>query len=289
MYSKELIKVIEYIEENLFEELTLQELASVAGYSKYHFTRIFKEATGENIISMIKRLRLEKSAKALFHLNTPITEIGLNIGYWTPSSYNKAFKQRFNQSPSEFRNTSHDALQSIATKYDLTTELINRKPERTISCRAIGDYRESIYVAWNELLSLLDEHQKKSPYLSTKKLNSYGLAFDMPNITDENLLRYEACIEISDEFEGNLPGTYHREIPGGTFAQVTFKGDYNDLYDVWIWYYGWIQKNHYALADFPPIELYVDDPADVLKELPTQPTTKLLLLLENVDLPSNKK
>lgn len=282
MYSKEIMKVIEYIEANLFEELVLEQLAVVAGYSKYHFARIFKEATGESIISMIKRLRLEKSAKDLFHLSTPVTEIGLNAGYWTPSSYNKAFKQKFSQSPSLFRERSKQTFHNIAREYNLRVEHIERKPQRTLSYRATGDYKESSYVAWNALLNILDAFKKKSnEYISTKDANCYGLAFDIPTITDENLLRYEACIEVSDELDFNMFDIYHREIPGGTYAKVTFEGDYNDIYDVWVWFYGWIQTNQYMLADFPPLECYLDDPREVMKELPPKPTTELLLLLQS--------
>ncbi|CAA6819036.1 MAG: DNA gyrase inhibitor [uncultured Sulfurovum sp.] len=281
MYSKEIIKVIEYIETNLFEELELEQLSVVAGYSKYHFARLFKEATGESIISMIKRLRLEKSAKDLFHLNTPVTEIGLNVGYWTPSSYNKAFKQKFKQSPSLFRETSKQTFHTIARKYDLSVEIIERKPQRTLSYRAIGDYKESSYVAWNALINILDTFQKESnEFISTKHTNCYGLAFDIPTITDENLLRYEGCVEVSDELDFTMFEIYHREIPGGTYAKVTFQGDYDDIYDVWVWFYGWVQKNQYKLANFPPLECYLDDPREVMKELPPQPTTELLLLLE---------
>lgn len=52
---------------------------------------------------MIKRLRLAESTRDLIYQNSSITEIGLDVGYETPSSFNKAFKQIFNMSPREYK------------------------------------------------------------------------------------------------------------------------------------------------------------------------------------------
>jgi AraC-like DNA-binding protein len=102
-YNSSIKKAIKYIEENLNEQLDLNNISKAASYSPYHFSRVFKQATGENINNMIKRLRLAQSTHELLFQNSSITEIGLNIGYETPSSFNKAFKKLFNMSPREYK------------------------------------------------------------------------------------------------------------------------------------------------------------------------------------------
>jgi AraC family transcriptional regulator len=61
-YAARINTVIDYIERNLGKKLTLDELASVAKFSKFHFLRIFNAFNGETLFQFIQRLRLEKSA-----------------------------------------------------------------------------------------------------------------------------------------------------------------------------------------------------------------------------------
>jgi len=64
-YKNRINKVFDYIERNISEQLTLEELADVASFSKYHFVRIFFGITGETPFQFINRIRLEKAAMCL--------------------------------------------------------------------------------------------------------------------------------------------------------------------------------------------------------------------------------
>jgi AraC family transcriptional regulator len=64
-YIERINKVIDYIEVNLDSKLLLAELAEVAMFSKYHFHRIFKNVTGENLNEFIKRMRMIKAYRFL--------------------------------------------------------------------------------------------------------------------------------------------------------------------------------------------------------------------------------
>jgi len=59
--NEQILKALYYIEENLDSSLDLDDIAKVAGYSKYHFCRIFKLNVGESMMEYITRLRLEKA------------------------------------------------------------------------------------------------------------------------------------------------------------------------------------------------------------------------------------
>jgi AraC-like DNA-binding protein len=95
--------VQDYIDANLDGCLTLEELADVGGFSPYYFHKLFKQHTGECIAQYVKRTRLENSASQLIHTDWDITEIARLSGYETPSSFCRAFKQRFGFSPREYR------------------------------------------------------------------------------------------------------------------------------------------------------------------------------------------
>ena len=70
-YKERILRVLIYIQDKMDLELSLEELASVACFSKYHFHRIFKAIVGESVYAHIRRLRLERSIQRLLNLSPP--------------------------------------------------------------------------------------------------------------------------------------------------------------------------------------------------------------------------
>ena len=103
-YISRINKVIDYIDRNLAEELSLEKLAEIANFSPFHFHRILSAIIGEPLNTFIKRLRLEKSAFQLIVLpQKTITEIGLDCGFSGSSVFSRKFKSFFRVSPAEYR------------------------------------------------------------------------------------------------------------------------------------------------------------------------------------------
>lgn len=99
--------VVSYILNHLPQELRLKNLAEIANYSPFHFQRIFKQVTGETSKQFIIRMRLENSAHFLIaHRNKSITEIALDSGFASPSTFARAFKSYFGISAEELRKLS---------------------------------------------------------------------------------------------------------------------------------------------------------------------------------------
>lgn len=103
----------DYIESNLGNEFSLEEIAAVAGFSKYHFHRIFYTFTGETLFQFIQRLRLEKGATMLLYDPAkPVTDIALECGFANSSSFAKSFKQYFGYTATNWRDLGHAACMS---------------------------------------------------------------------------------------------------------------------------------------------------------------------------------
>jgi len=64
-YAKRMLDIVSYIQRHLGDEITLDELADIACFSKYHFHRIFTGMMGETLKKYIRRLRLERAAMNL--------------------------------------------------------------------------------------------------------------------------------------------------------------------------------------------------------------------------------
>jgi AraC-like DNA-binding protein len=93
-YRNCLHRVLDYINDNLAEELHLESLADVAGFSPFHFHRIFSSMIGESPREYIERLRLERSANFLFmHPEKTITNIALECGFSSHAAFARSFKK----------------------------------------------------------------------------------------------------------------------------------------------------------------------------------------------------
>ncbi|EKN42625.1 AraC family transcriptional regulator, partial [Clostridium botulinum CFSAN001627] len=71
-------KSIEYILQNIDEEISIEDVANHCNFSKYHFSRMFKEETGVSIYAFIKRMRMDQSSVSLkVEKDKTITDIGV--------------------------------------------------------------------------------------------------------------------------------------------------------------------------------------------------------------------
>jgi len=97
------LNTVEYINENFSQKLTLDSLASMAGFSRYHFARIFKENTGFTVIEHINAIRCENAGLLLRETQKTISEIAFECGFDSPSYFAKAFSRTYGMLPSEYR------------------------------------------------------------------------------------------------------------------------------------------------------------------------------------------
>lgn len=93
---------LQYIEIHLKEQLDLQEISTAAGYSEYHFARMFKEQMGTSVMEYVKKRKLYKASEALFQ-GQKVLNVALEYGYQSHSGFTKAFKQEYGFSPSLLR------------------------------------------------------------------------------------------------------------------------------------------------------------------------------------------
>lgn len=102
-YSERFGTVQSYIEKNYMYDISLDKIASVAGYSKYHFSRIFRQYFGVSFSEYINRIRINAAQKLLLDPSVPITEVALNSGFTNIASFNRVFKEFKHCTPSEFK------------------------------------------------------------------------------------------------------------------------------------------------------------------------------------------
>ncbi|RSD29038.1 helix-turn-helix domain-containing protein [Mesobacillus subterraneus] len=111
-------KAIQFMKQNLDEELTSERLADIAGYSPYHFTRVFKEVTGASPRHYLSALRIEEGKARLIKRDSEsILKTVMMIGFRSLGSFSTKFKQFVGLSPKQFR-TSADKLHQFMNEYE---------------------------------------------------------------------------------------------------------------------------------------------------------------------------
>lgn len=101
--NKLIKKIIDYIENNLDGQLSLDEIAKEAGYSKFHLNRLFLECVGCTIYKYIQMRRLTVAAEELVYTKKPIIEIAYEANYSSQQSFTFAFRQLYGHPPQEYR------------------------------------------------------------------------------------------------------------------------------------------------------------------------------------------
>lgn len=102
-HFERLNEIFAYISQNYAEKLTTASLAEHFYLNEYYFCRLFKNATGQSVMSYLNRLRIEKSIVMLENTSESITDIALMVGFSDLNYFSRIFKRFMNMTPAEYR------------------------------------------------------------------------------------------------------------------------------------------------------------------------------------------
>jgi len=102
--TERLSSILEYVERNYAERITLKEAASLAKMSVPQFVRIFKKVAGMSFVSYLTHVRLSRSVRLLKESCHTIAEVAYQVGFSDQSYFDRRFKAAFGQTPRDFRS-----------------------------------------------------------------------------------------------------------------------------------------------------------------------------------------
>jgi AraC family transcriptional regulator len=278
-YERRLNLVINHIANHLDEPLPLEILAGIAMWSPYHFHRIFKGMMGETLSDFVWRLRLERAANRLrTQPATPITDIALDCGFATPSSFSRAFRQRFGVTASRYRSQS-----SEGRKLGKAAPALPPYPDHMGAARPRSDRgRQPMHVEVQQLPAyhvayirrlgyakgVYQEHlntafQQVCSWVATRDLFGpdtlvIGVPHDNPDVTPNDRCRYDACVTIPAAVTEAGDGVDIQTLAGGQYAvhhiDVRDPAEIGQAVDT---LYGqWLPASGYQTDDRPCLEIY---------------------------------
>lgn len=264
-----IFNAVAYIEEHLDDKLELETLAKVAGYSKYHFCRVFQAYTGDGVAEHIARLRLQRATVKMSDKNKNLLNVAVECGYQSQSGFIRAFEKMFLHRPRDFKRQQEKNLSIYEELLMESYEIVKRDDAWIVYARALGDYEKSSGEAWTKLseearaayLKIAADDPTFGLFLTFDTTEIIGVCYDNPDTTEADKIRYEACAAIDKETATLLSkhGMQTKILKGGRFAKLTYKGDIDK--EVWLGFYKRVCDDGYTIRDEPPFEKYLNNPA----------------------------
>jgi AraC family transcriptional regulator len=278
-YIRRMNNVLSFIDDNLDAALSLESVSEIAHYSPYHFHRIFKAITNETLNSYIGRKRIEKAASVLIRKKeVTITELSLQYGFNSNSSFTRAFKNFYGISPTEFRKQSPGRFSKIS------------KTDRK-NGQAIVVFEEYVcninnHIKWMNMNAAIEI--KELPAMSLAYISHVGdynlegtfekllkwagpkglldvpdikmlvIYHDSFKITAPDKVRMSACILLKEPVkpDGEVGLT---TINKGKFVVGHFEVPAADLEKAWSGMFVWLNEHGYKVTERPCFDILHND------------------------------
>jgi AraC family transcriptional regulator len=275
-YSKRFNTILQYIDDHLDGDLTLEVVSKIAFYSPFHFHRIFKMITNETLNKYVTRKRIEKTAGILLHQKSvTITAIYLQYGFNSNSSFTKTFKKFYGVSPTEFRKSApskYSKIRQVESKNgqehglfetyicNITNHLNWITMQAKIEIKEMPELKLA-YITQIGAKGLASAYEKLIKWATPKSLLEYDklkmvtIYHDSFKITNPDKVRMSACITIAEKFaiDGEIG---FRTIAKGRYIVGSFEIGIAEFEKSWTALFIWMNEKGYKKADSDPFEIY---------------------------------
>jgi len=279
-YIRRIHKVQDYIEYHLGQSMSIDELSSAAGFSKYHFSRIFQGMLHEPLAHYVNRIRMEKALFLLAHrADKNMTNIAYELGLSDSAVFSRAFKNFYGVSPREYRkeyskNCKDSFLLSEYNKDTAKNEwegnpfsvtgqitIANMEEKQVAYVRHTGTY-ETLSKEYGGLMQTLFAHAKKQHLLVDGQNWPLAMYHDNPEFGEASQFRTSLCLTVPEDIriqEDGVLGTM--KLEGGLYAVGHFKIQKEQYSDAWNYMYQeWIAGSSYVPRNYYPFEVYCNNP-----------------------------
>lgn len=252
-----------YIYEHIDTDINIDDLALEFKISKFHLHKVFKEIMGVNIYETIKSIRLQKASNLLVtNKYTTITQIANMCGYSSQTSFIRAFKERFHQTPKQWRKGGYkDYSKEILKKSEISyyeksdfgkiePKIVKAKSRKMYYIRNKGYVVSEAKIVW----------QKLQAWVYTNDIKEYeqvAIYHDNPAITPHGECFYVAGVIPNEDIDlsnTNLPYFY---TPDALYASFEIEGEIGDVLRFVQWaYHEWLPNSGFETTTNPSYAIF---------------------------------
>lgn len=246
-YRRRIARVVEAILIDPAAPHTVESLAAVAHLSAFHFHRIYRAFTGENVATTVKRVRLARAAQRLAGTHETVTSIALGVGYDSAQTFARAFRSFTGITPSEFSERQRElaAAPAPADHDELPVlELRTLPPMHALCLQHMGPLA-SIAHTYSELHRLLAD---------TPCTGVVGIGYGDPEEKDGFIYFAGALTKEAQQATAPMEAM---TLQGGLYASYRLVGPYALITSTFQTLFArWLPQSGYEPDDRPALELY---------------------------------
>lgn len=257
-------EALDYMESNMEETLSIEEVAKIAYSSPFHFQRMFNMLTGVSVSDYIRRRRLTLAAQELAISKVKVLDVALKYGYDSPESFAKAFRKAHGIAPSTAREPGIQLKAFPRLSFHLSLKGDKEMEYRIVEREQFTVIGKSIQISTRE-----GENLREIPLL-WQEANADGTSDKLAEIgVDKDLLGICAEMDYTNETfsywiaveggpETDPQGYATTVIPAATWAVFTSVGPMpHAIQKVWERVFQeWFPSSGYEHTGKPEFELY---------------------------------
>lgn len=262
-WLKNLSAAIEYIENNLDNDISYDEAARIACCSTFYFQRIFSYVSGISLSEYIRRRRMTQAAFELQRTDMKVLDVALKYGYTSPTSFNRAFQSVHNITPAAAKNMG---------------SMLNAYPAVWLSVKVTGGKAMAYYITEKQAMRMvgvriplvedMEENHRIIPKFWLSVLNSSLFAdiYRLSNQSPQGILGVSVYDNpkrifyyIAVATDAPVPsGMFELEIPAAVWAVFENNGYFKEnVQSVFRRFYTeWLPFSGYGYTGLPDIEVY---------------------------------
>lgn len=265
---------IELLVAGIDQRLDFKQLADTAGFSPYHFHKVFRAIAGESPAGLSRRIKLERAAYEIANTERPVGEIAMDAGFEAVEAFTRSFQKRFEVNPSVYRKNLQEVFWlecPNGVHFQPAGAPLGFVP---VSYRAInmelrtdsspqGDFiKKRVHGAYTDLGqkwgAFFQELYKSGSIRGP--VSTATVFFDDPDAVPVEELRADMCVTRTGDVAAP-EGTELGELSQGRFAVATYTGHYDGLADAWAKVYGeMLSDAGHTPREGNCFEMYLDDP-----------------------------
>jgi len=252
-------RAIWFVEGHLWEEITLDDVADVAGLSRHHMVRAFGQVTGRSVMRYVRARRLSEAARGLAAGAPDILSVALEAGYGSHEAFTRAFRDQFGLTPEQVRAKGCASTLELVEPITLDdTRILDLAPPRHVDLGPLLLAGLTEHYFDGVMAGIPNQWQRFGPWIGHvpgQKAGgvTYGVVW---NGDDERTTDYLTAVEVSDF--ADLPDELSRlRVPAGRYVVWEHAGHITEIRSVWRTVWGeWAPRSGVKLADAPFFERY---------------------------------
>ncbi|HYH02071.1 MAG TPA: helix-turn-helix domain-containing protein [Bacillota bacterium] len=260
-YYERIQQSIDFIENNLENNIDLEMVAAAAYMSCSNFYRLFFALTGYTVKEYIRQRRIDRAVVCIKKGTETILNIAIQYGFESNEAFTRAFKRITGHPPSEFRkheiNYHFERVNVLDKYYNVQDpELLEKYPDIKV-LKEIEPVRVAYYCYYGiepetEAFKVIAGWLKRSGLnMEEDKLRIFGFNNPSPSGFEQKEYGYEVWVTIADNVVVNDPLVREKTFPGGLYAVCGVRnlvggGDGLEIFQTWQRFNHWIKDSKYV-------------------------------------------